>query len=89
MNKGQGCSTSEYKYVGSLQVTVVDNAMFGERNKLGFPCSFVAECPNGHPYYVGDVSDAFYCHFKSYKFRTRLLPWSPTLHICFQSFSFS
>ena len=35
MNKGQGCSTSEYKYVGSLQVTVMDdNAMFGEINKL-------------------------------------------------------
>ena len=59
MNKGQGCSTSEYKYVGSLQVTVVDNAMFGEINKLGFPCYFVAECSNGHPYYVGEVSDAF------------------------------
>ena len=39
MNKGQGCSTSEYKYVGSLQVTVIDdNAIFGEINKLGFPC---------------------------------------------------
>ena len=35
MNKGQGCSTSEYKYVGSLQVTVMeDHAMFGEINKL-------------------------------------------------------
>ena len=64
MNKGQGCSTSEYKYIGSLQVTVIDNAMFGEINKLGFPCYFVAECPKGHPYYVGDVSDAFYCHLK-------------------------
>ena len=100
MNKGQGCSTSEYKYVGSLQVTVMDdNAMFGEINKLGFRCYFVAECPNGHPYYVGEVSDAFYCHFKSCKFKTRLVPWSPTLHICFHglylqnckiiSFSFS
>ena len=60
MNKGQGCSTSEYKYVGSLQVTVMDdNAMFGEINKLGFRGYFVAECPNGHPYYVGEVSDAF------------------------------
>ena len=60
MNKGQGCSTSEYKYVGSLQVTVMDeNAMCGEINKLGFRGYFVAECPNGHPYYVGEVSDAF------------------------------
>ena len=35
MNKGQVCSTSEYKYVGSLQITVMDdNAMCGEINKL-------------------------------------------------------
>ena len=45
-------------------------------NKLGFPCYFVAECPKGHPYYIGDVSDAFYCNLKSYKFKTRLVPWS-------------
>ena len=32
MNKGQGCSTSEYKYVGRLQLMVVDNPLFGEIN---------------------------------------------------------
>ena len=35
MNKGQGCSTPEYKYVGRLvrlQVMVVGNAVFGEIN---------------------------------------------------------
>ena len=32
VNKRQGCSTSEYKDVGRLQVMVVDNAMFREIN---------------------------------------------------------
>ena len=35
MNKGQRCSTPEYKYVGRLvrlQVMVVGNAVFGEIN---------------------------------------------------------
>ena len=56
VNKGQGCSTSEYKYVGSCRQC---NVWW---NELGFPFYFVAECPKGHPYYIGDVSDAFYCH---------------------------
>ena len=55
VNKGQGCSTSEYKYVDSCRQC---NVCW---NELGFPCYFVAECPKGHPYYIGDVSDAFYC----------------------------
>ena len=32
MNKGQGCSSSKYKYVGRLQLMVVNSAMFGEIN---------------------------------------------------------
>ena len=35
MNKGQGCSTSEYRYVGRLvrlHGMVVGNAMFGKIN---------------------------------------------------------
>jgi len=32
VNKRQGCSTSEYKDVGRLQLMVVDNALFGKIN---------------------------------------------------------